>query len=118
MNRKEFVNRYSYFGTNVQLLLLIYLLFLGSCRLGTKDSSDQTSTGAVVYVRSANINSYADVVSRVAPSVVTIRSERRVRAPQQHPFFDDRSSGSFSAGALDNRYRSRRNACSWGSDRA
>lgn len=33
--------------------------------------------------------SYADLVSRVAPAVVTIRSERRVRAPQQHPFFDD-----------------------------
>src|SRR5256714_342262 len=34
-------------------------------------------------------NSYADVVSKVAPAVVTIRAERRVRAPQQHPFFDD-----------------------------
>ncbi|MGH9934730.1 MAG: DegQ family serine endoprotease, partial [Blastocatellia bacterium] len=33
--------------------------------------------------------SYADVVSRVAPAVVTIRSERVVRAPRQHPFFDD-----------------------------
>jgi serine protease Do len=89
MNRKEFVNRYLYFKAGLQLLLLIYLLFLGSCQLGTRSSSDQTSTGAVEYVRSANIGSYADVVSRVAPSVVTIRSERRVRAPQQHPFFDD-----------------------------
>ncbi|MDQ3821308.1 MAG: S1C family serine protease, partial [Acidobacteriota bacterium] len=34
-------------------------------------------------------NSYADVVSRVAPAVVTIRSDRRVRAPQQFPFSDD-----------------------------
>ena len=34
-------------------------------------------------------NSYADVVARVAPAVVTIRSERRSRAPQQHPFMDD-----------------------------
>jgi serine protease Do len=89
MNRKEFVNRYLYFKAGLQLLLLIYLMFLGSCQLGTRSSSDQTSTGAVKYVRSANIGSYADVVSRVAPSVVTIRSERRVRAPQQHPFFDD-----------------------------
>ena len=32
---------------------------------------------------------YAGVVSRVAPAVVTIRSERRARAPQQHPFMDD-----------------------------
>ncbi len=34
-------------------------------------------------------NSYADVVARVAPAVVTIRSERRARAAQQHPFLDD-----------------------------
>lgn len=33
--------------------------------------------------------SYADVVSQVAPAVVTVRSARRVRAPQQHPFFND-----------------------------
>jgi len=35
------------------------------------------------------VNSYADVVSRVAPAVVTVRSARRVRPAQQHPFFDD-----------------------------
>lgn len=33
--------------------------------------------------------SYADVVDRVAPAVVTVRSSQRVRAPQQYPFFDD-----------------------------
>ena len=33
--------------------------------------------------------SYADVVDRVAPAVVTIHASRRVRAPQQFPFFDD-----------------------------
>src|SRR5688572_1918768 len=33
--------------------------------------------------------SYADVVSRVAPSVVTIRADRRVRTPRQFPFADD-----------------------------
>jgi len=32
---------------------------------------------------------YADVVDRVAPAVVTIRSAKRVRAPQQFPFMDD-----------------------------
>ncbi len=37
----------------------------------------------------AALNSYADVVSRVAPAVVTVRSERRVRAPEQFPFMDD-----------------------------
>jgi serine protease Do len=32
---------------------------------------------------------YADVVDRVAPAVVTIRSAKRVRAAQQFPFMDD-----------------------------
>jgi Do/DeqQ family serine protease len=34
-------------------------------------------------------NSYADVVSRVSPAVVTIRADKRVRAPQQFPFSND-----------------------------
>src|SRR5204862_5015472 len=34
-------------------------------------------------------NSYADVVSRAAPAVITIRADRRVRSPQQFPFLDD-----------------------------
>jgi serine protease Do len=34
-------------------------------------------------------NSYADVVSRVAPAVVTIHADKRVRNPQQFPFADD-----------------------------
>ena len=33
--------------------------------------------------------SYADLVSRVSPAVVTIRSTERARAPQQFPFMDD-----------------------------
>jgi len=35
------------------------------------------------------MQSYAPIVDRVAPAVVTIRSERRVRMPQQFPFTDD-----------------------------
>jgi serine protease Do len=34
-------------------------------------------------------NSYADLVNRVAPAVVTIRSTERARAAQQFPFSDD-----------------------------
>jgi Do/DeqQ family serine protease len=33
--------------------------------------------------------SYADIVDRVGPGVVTIRSERRARAPRQFPFSND-----------------------------
>ena len=34
-------------------------------------------------------NSYADLVSKVAPAVITIRADKRVRAPQQFPFSDN-----------------------------
>jgi len=34
-------------------------------------------------------NSYADIVSKVAPAVITIRADKRVRTPQQFPFSDD-----------------------------
>ncbi|MBZ5584804.1 MAG: S1C family serine protease, partial [Acidobacteriia bacterium] len=47
----------------------------------TMPSGSVSATGPVL--------SYADVVDRVAPAVVTIRSSQRVRAPQQFPFFDD-----------------------------
>ena len=33
--------------------------------------------------------SYADLVSRVSPAVVTISSTERARAAQQYPFMDD-----------------------------
>src|ERR1051325_1617313 len=34
-------------------------------------------------------NSYADLVAKVAPAVVTIRADKRVRQSQQFPFSDD-----------------------------
>jgi Do/DeqQ family serine protease len=46
---------------------------------------EQPTTRSVTTSR----DSYADVVDRVAPAVVTIRSARRVRASQQFPFYDD-----------------------------
>lgn len=71
----------------ILLLALTAVAFTG-CRKRdtfTLPQPSQTS-GATANVEH---NSYADVVARVAPAVVTIRSERIVRAPQQHPFFDD-----------------------------
>jgi Do/DeqQ family serine protease len=46
------------------------------------------------------LHSYADVVVNVAPAVVTIRSSRRVRAPQQFPFSDDPFFRQFFGGRL------------------
>jgi Do/DeqQ family serine protease len=48
-------------------------------------SSPQTSTGH----NALPTQSYADVVDRVAPAVVTIHAARRVRAPQMQDFFND-----------------------------
>ncbi|HXT62687.1 MAG TPA: DegQ family serine endoprotease [Pyrinomonadaceae bacterium] len=58
----------------------------------------KAETPAVNYTRvpdSAPQNSYADVVSHVAPAVVTIHANKRVRQPQQFPFFDDPFGGLF-----------------------
>jgi len=74
--------------------LVVSLVFVGCNSLGSKATeinnpqvnfAPTTATGASV----AQQNSYADVVARVAPAVVTVRSERRGRAAQQHPFMDD-----------------------------
>jgi len=50
----------------------------------TNSPSTTTSNPAVMPV-----SSYADVVTKVAPAVVTIHSSQRVRQPQQYPFMDD-----------------------------
>lgn len=82
----------------VLLLLILLSLCLTACgRFGESDNPPPTAppatstpvtsnnTGGAV----ASPTSFADVVARVAPAVVTIHSARRARAPRQHPFFDD-----------------------------
>jgi len=79
--------------------LLVFVFFIGACNRGNpalrfastsnpgvdnapiNNGAPGTPTGPVV--------SYADIVSRVSPAVITIHSEMRVRAPQQFPFMDD-----------------------------
>ena len=69
-------------------LAVLAFLSLQACRRGDHEevtlppSRPANGTGAAVV-------SYADVVDRVAPAVVTIRSARVVHAPQQFPFFED-----------------------------
>ncbi len=77
----------------------IALLALAGCRNDERGNVPlpPASTGSTVSPGAAV--SYADVVSRVAPAVVTIRSERRVRAPRQHPFFNDPFFRDFFGGA-------------------
>lgn len=74
------------------LLPLLALLFVLSCggrdgttRASTQPPANAASSGAAGVAQT----SYADIVSRVSPAVVTIRSEKRVRPRQQYPFMDD-----------------------------
>jgi len=80
-------------GVKKLLILALIILTLAACRNANTStmaasSSSQPTTNAPAAVAGVE-TSYADVVSRVAPAVVTIHSELRVRAPQQFPFMDD-----------------------------
>ena len=59
----------------------------GLMNLSSEASSAPMTSPAAV----ATQNSYADVVGRVSPAVVTIRSTERTRAARQFPFSDDPS---------------------------
>lgn len=76
-------------GKGVMLLLCGLGLFGVAC-----DSGGEMKVASSLLPDAANAVgpapvSYADIVGRVTPAVVTVRSARRVRAPQQHPFFND-----------------------------
>ena len=83
------------------LIVVVFAAALTGCRRGAelpKFTLPQSAANNGGGAASVEHNSYADVVARVAPAVVTIRAERRVRAPRQHPFFDDPSLQDFFGG--------------------
>lgn len=69
------------------LLLFTFTSCSGQSKLNFSESSAATPNN--VEAGSLSQNSYADVVSRVSPAVVTVRSTQRSRPSQQHPFMDD-----------------------------
>ena len=85
--------------TTVISSLLILVTVLGACnrdrgenfRLTSGDANAPSATRAPVAPNPAlmPVSSYADVVSKVAPAVITIHSQMRVRQPQQFPFMND-----------------------------
>jgi Do/DeqQ family serine protease len=86
------------------VIILAFALALAGCRRGSQEQGqreEQRPTftlpppGAAPNVEH---NSYAEVVARVAPAVVTIRAERQSRTPRQHPFLDDPSLRDFFGG--------------------
>jgi Do/DeqQ family serine protease len=58
-------------------------------RLATASDAPANNSSTTPAPASAPGVSYADVVTKVAPAVVTIHSSMRVRQPQQFPFMDD-----------------------------
>jgi Do/DeqQ family serine protease len=61
---------------------------------------EEKKTASAEQPPAAAPGSYADVVERAGPAVVTIRAAKRARAPQQHPFFDDPRFRDFFGGIL------------------
>jgi Do/DeqQ family serine protease len=79
------------FGTYA--VVVAFALALGGCRRGAEEPSFKLPPAAGpaggAPAGPVNHNSYADVVARVSPAVVTIRAVRLTRLPRQHPFLDD-----------------------------
>jgi len=73
-------------GLTVALMAIAVPIFTPRSTDASAAGPQQAASAAIV---AAPQQSYADVVDRVAPAVVTIRSARRMHAPQQFPFFDD-----------------------------
>ena len=78
--------------------ILTLAMVVGACDRGndgeyrlTTPSNPNTTNPASTASNPAvmPVSSYADVVTKVAPAVVTIHASRRVRQPQQFPFMDD-----------------------------
>lgn len=79
---------FSAIGWRGSLCLIAVALIFGACT--GREASTQASPQLPPVVSSGPAQGgYADVVSRVTPAVVTIRSARRARPAQQHPFMND-----------------------------
>ena len=81
------------------LIISLLACFLSACEKQEAKAPAPPATPPVVEEKktasaerpppAAAPGSYADVVERAGPAVVTIRAAKRSRAPQQHPFFND-----------------------------
>ena len=73
----------------LSLALVVVSFGLGTAQNRLLNTSPATPAQPTVAAPVALQTSYADLVSRVSPAVVTIRSTERARAAQQFPFMDD-----------------------------
>jgi Do/DeqQ family serine protease len=87
--------RYRGARSRVNILLSLALVVAGAAASNGQDrlASVKPANGPAPAVSNSGIAgvqaSYADLVTRVAPAVVTIRSTERARTAQQFPFMDD-----------------------------
>ncbi|HET7392437.1 MAG TPA: Do family serine endopeptidase [Candidatus Binatia bacterium] len=80
------------------LIVILLACFLSACEKQEAKAPAPEATPPVAEKKTVSAEqpppaavpgSYADVVERAGPAVVTIRAAKRARAPQQHPFFND-----------------------------
>ena len=90
-------------AANVKIMVTLLMLgaLFGACNRQNDSSFHLASTSDPNAPGGANTNSttgnpavipvasYADVVSKVAPAVITVHSQMRVRQSQQYPFQND-----------------------------
>src|SRR5690242_3076412 len=78
---------------NILLSLAVVVFSIASCSAQSPLMSLKPANATSPPVATSGVagvqTSYADLVTRVAPAVVTIRSTERVRTAQQFPFMDD-----------------------------
>ena len=86
------INKGALSRVHIILSLVLVVFSFASCSGQNKLlslTSTQPAQPAPVISPAGVQTSYADLVSRVSPAVVTIRSTERARAAQQFPFMDD-----------------------------
>src|SRR5215471_4450799 len=74
---------------DIQIKAAVVAALLVLSVVGCKARASNPALNFAPVPDAAPQNSYADVVSKVSPAVITIRADRRVRTPQQFPFSDD-----------------------------
>jgi len=96
----------------ISLLVALLVFSLVACQQPETEKAEKTTAPSEPPAKSSASDSagmprssYAEVVDSVAPTVVTIRAEKRVRAPRQHPFFNDPLFRDFFGGLFDGAQR-------------
>src|SRR6476646_9728429 len=74
---------------SLALVVFLSVLSSGQSRVASLKPADPPAPAVSNSGIAGVQTSYADLVSRVSPAVVTIRSTERARAAQQFPFMDD-----------------------------